>query len=334
MAELIPNTKLAYEQLAWKALLREDLGSHNLKEAKKDLDQIKKIFDDILPHLNSADLPDLLVQDMETVLREFFEFAEEVRTFGDTRRRYDFINRIRNEKYQIIQKTARFKDYINLVGSREDKKLKDAEEQARELLDEIKGRLNDAKKAEELLQSAQAEKKKAEELLQSAQIEKQKQEAEKFVTFFGDEAKKNKLRALINFGAMIGCIVATAVVAYFFYDSISFAKDGQVDYGMLVSNVLLKFFGLSLGAFLIAHFSKGHAAEQHLYNLNTQRQNALNSHRAILDSVMATDSDNEKEVKNLILLELTKAIFDSKDTGYIKSNEKGSLNISLPQIKT
>jgi hypothetical protein len=69
-----------------------------------------------------------------------------------------------------------------------------------------------------------------------------------------------------------------------------------------------------------------------LYNLNTQRQNALNSHKKILDSVQATDSENEKEIRNAILLELTKAIFENKDTGYIKQKEDHSINIS-PGVK-
>jgi len=51
-----------------------------------------------------------------------------------------------------------------------------------------------------------------------------------------------------------------------------------------------------------------------LYNLNIQRQNALNSHKQILDSIIATQSENEKEIRNAILLELTRAIFDTKET--------------------
>lgn len=320
MAELNPDIKKAYEQLAWNALLREDLGNHNLKGAEKDFAQIKKVFDDILFHPNFADLPDNRVQEMENLLQNFFGFAQDVRNFADTAEKENYISKIKNKKSDIIQRTATVRNYMQAIGSHEDETLKNSQEQAKKILSELNVHLNNAKKAEKLLQSAQTE--------------KQKEEGEKFGTFFGDEAKENKRRAHKNFRTMVVCVVVTAILAVVFYfDGTPFSKDGQVDYGMLASNALLKFFVLSLGVFLIAHFSKGHAAERHLYNLNTQRQNALNSHRAILDSVMATDSDNEKEVKNLILLELTKAIFDSKDTGYIKSNEKGSLNIS-PQIKT
>jgi hypothetical protein len=93
-----------------------------------------------------------------------------------------------------------------------------------------------------------------------------------------------------------------------------------------------KFFILSVGFYLANHFARRFYAEKHLYNLNTQRQNALNSHKKILDSVQATDSENEKEIRNAILLELTKAIFENKDTGYIKQKEDHSINIS-PGVK-
>ena len=332
MAELNPDIKQAYEQLAWNALLREDLGNHNLKGAKKDFEQIKKLFDDILFHPNFAELPYNLVQKVQNQLDNFLSFAQEVRDFKNLEERNNFIERAGKWKDGIIRETFDARDHMRTVGSHEDE---DFEKKKEELLDARKVALDNAKKAEDNAKKAEENAKKAEAILQSAQTEKQKEEGEKFGTFFGDEAKENKRRAHKNFRTMIGCIVVTAILAVaFYFDGTSFSKDGQVDYGMLASNALLKFFVLSLGVFLIAHFSKGHAAERHLYNLNRQRQNALNSHRAILDSVMATDSDNEKEVKNLILLELTKAIFDSKDTGYIKGNEKGSLNISLPQIKT
>ena len=79
---------------------------------------------------------------------------------------------------------------------------------------------------------------------------------------------------------------------------------------------------ISLGFYLIAHFSKIHSAEKHLYNINTQKQNALESHQQILQSIAPTESENEKEIRNAILLELTRAIFDPKDTGYSKTNNQ------------
>lgn len=68
-----------------------------------------------------------------------------------------------------------------------------------------------------------------------------------------------------------------------------------------------------------SYFSNTNLTEKHLYNLNIQRQNALNSHKQILDSIIATQSENEKEIRNAILLELTRAIFDIKETWYLKS---------------
>ncbi len=82
---------------------------------------------------------------------------------------------------------------------------------------------------------------------------------------------------------------------------------------------------LSLGGYLIAHFAKVYSAEKHLYNINVQRQNALNSHKQILDSVIATESENEKEIRNAILLELTRSIFQNQETGYLKGNTNSTM---------
>ena len=84
-------------------------------------------------------------------------------------------------------------------------------------------------------------------------------------------------------------------------------------------NIIIKFIILSLWWYLISYFLNTNLTEKHLYNLNIQRQNALNSHKQILDSIIATQSENEKEIRNAILLELTRAIFDTKETWYLKS---------------
>ncbi len=133
-------------------------------------------------------------------------------------------------------------------------------------------------------------------------------------------------------------LAITGIVAVAILYSVNFSLSGN---GILSDifntinsqNILIKFVVISLGVFLIAHFAKVYAAEKHLYNINIQKQNALESHNQILNSVIATESENEKEIRNVILLELTKAMFDAKDTGYLKGHSQNSIpNNSIVEI--
>lgn len=137
---------------------------------------------------------------------------------------------------------------------------------------------------------------------------------------------------------MIGAIVLTFGISIFYLRDISFVTvEGANFWSNLFNtintqNIIIKFVVLSLGGYLISHFSKVYSAEKHLYNLNIQRQNALNSHKQILDSIVSTESENDKEIRNAILLELTRAIFENKDTGYLKGSHNPTSTNQIIEI--
>lgn len=311
-----------YQTIDWNKLLRKDLGEHSLEAAKEDLDKIKKIFDDILNYPNVENLSENFTNIVQNQLQRFVQFAKQiVNDFQDIAQRQVWISNIKNEEYEVFNNLLVIYNYIQTFDPSKDEKLKEQ-----------------VKKSEDRIVKLNEDLSKTENLLQNAQKQATKVEVQSFGNLFGEEAEKNKKSAKNNFWIMIGSIILTATLAIIFLPEIGFTKIKDASFldnllsTITSQNIILRFVIISLGAYLIAHFAKVHAAEQHLYNLNTQRQHALNSHKQILDSVIATESENEKEIRNAILLELTRAIFESKDTGYLKNPQNPSATNQIVEV--
>ncbi len=296
-----------YEDIDWNALLRKDLGSHSLEDAKTNLDRIKQIFDDILGYTNVDDLSSDYLASVEAQLHTWIEFCEEIKNFGDTAKKQFFIDRISQEETNIFIALNYVISYVQTFDPKKDEQLKRSTLEVEKRIKQLDAVLTEAEK-----------------LSQNAKKGAVKREISTYGNYFGNEATKNRKKANHSFIWMIISIILTAVISIFILGAINInISDKRFWFSVFNAinsqNILIKFVVISLCVYVITHFSKVHSAEKHLYNINTQKQNALESHKQILGSVIATESENEKEIRNSILLELTKAIFDAKDTGYLKT---------------
>lgn len=300
-----------YKKIDWNKLLRKDLGEYSLEVAKPNLDRIKSIFDEILNYPNLDQLSDSFKNQIQSQLNDFVQFANQIiNNFQNTSERQTWIDSIKNREFEVYQNLSNVYRYIKDFDPARDERLKDV-----------------IKKSEERIKKLNEDLSKTEALLQQAQKKAVQSEVMEYGNFFGNEALKNERTAKINRWLMFGSVVFTAILSIIFLQNVRFILSEELTFfesilqTVNVQNILIKFVLLSLGGYLIAHFSKVHSTEKNLYNLNIQRQNALNSHKQILDSVVATESENEKEVRNAILLELTKAIFANHETGYLKGSK-------------
>lgn len=316
------DTKNQYDKIDWLKLLRKDLGEYSLEKAKPQFDRIKSIFDDILNYPNIDNLSASFTNQAQSQLQSFVQFSNQIITdFKDTSQRQTWLDNVKNKEYEVFQNLSPIYNYIQAFDPSKDKKLKELVINSEERIKKLN---EDLTKTEKLLSNAQ---KKATE-----------SEILEYGNFFGTEAGVNKKNAKINFWIMIGSIFLTVVLAIIFLQKVDFVTtEGASFWDNLLNtintqNILIKFIILSLGGYLISHFSNVHSAEKHLYNLNIQRQNALNSHKQILDSIVSTESANEKEIRNAILLELTRAIFENKDTGYLKSSQNPASTSKIVEI--
>lgn len=298
-----------YKKIDWNKLLRKDLGEYSFEITKPNFDRIKSVFDEVLNYPNLDQLSNFYKGQIQLQIDSFVNFVNYINSFQNTSERQTWIDKIKDKDFEIYQNLSIVYRYIKDFDPERDEKLKDV-----------------IKKSEERIKKLNEVLSKAEELLQEAQKKTVQSEIIDYGNFFGQEAEKNERVANKNRWFMFGSIAVTALMSIIFLQNInSFSEDLTFFENILrtvnTQNILIKFILLSLGGYLVAHFSKIYYTEKNLYNLNVQRQNALNSHKQILNSVIATESENEKEIRNAILLELTRAIFANHETGYLKGSK-------------
>ena len=304
MNEKLKNSIEAYKKIDWDELLRKDLGDFHLEPAKKALDAIKKLFDKILDSQNLDELPNNYQEIINLQLGDCLGLCRDILSFGDTAETDNWIQTIKHKLVNYIVKLSDINNYIQVVNPAKDENIE-----------------NDLKEIQQTRKKLKEELEKTSKLLDSVQGKAINNEISKYGGYFKEEAEENKKRANKSFRYMMVSIGVTLVFAAFFFWYPNVSSTSSFSY-LFISKTLIKFVVISLGFYLIAHFSKIHSAEKHLYNINTQKQNALESHQQILQSIAPTESENEKEIRNAILLELTRAIFDPKDTGYSKTNNQ------------
>ena len=302
MNEKLKNSIEAYQKIDWDELLRKNLGDFHLEPAKKALDAIKKLFDKILDSQNLDELPNNYQEIINLQLGDCLGLCRDILSFGDTAEIDNWIQTIKHKLVNYIVKLSDINNYIQVVNPAKDENIE-----------------NDLKEIQQTRKKLKEELEKTSKLLDSVQGKAINNEISKYGGYFKEEAEENKKRANKSFRYMMVSIGVTLVFAAFFFWYPNVSSTSSFSY-LFISKTLIKFVVISLGFYLIAHFSKIHSAEKHLYNINTQKQNALESHQQILQSIAPTESENEKEIRNAILLELTRAIFDPKDTGYSKTN--------------
>ena len=228
--------------------------------------------------------------------------CRDILSFRNTADKDVWIQNIKHKLVNYIVKLSDINNYIQVVNPAKDENIE-----------------NDLKEIQQTRKKLKEELEKTSKLLDSVQGKAINNEISKYGGYFKEEAEENKKRANKSFRYMMVSIGVTLVFAAFFFWYPNVSSTSSFSY-LFISKTLIKFVVISLGFYLIAHFSKIHSAEKHLYNINTQKQNALESHQQILQSIAPTESENEKEIRNAILLELTRAIFDPKDC-YSKTNK-------------
>lgn len=299
-----------YKAINWNSLLRKEFWEYSLEEAKPIFDRIKKFFDEILNNPEVENLSQSIHNKISAKISSFVQFCDSrIKTYQNTSEKSQKIEEIRNIEYEIIEELWKYISYFSELDPKKEKEYKKYTEDAKEKIKEVEIRLSEIDKLSE----------------RAKQIA-QKEEIASFWNFFGITAISNETSAKNAQYTMIGLILLTWIFAIIFLWGINFSQQTETSWWKNIfltiheQNIIERIVILSLLWFLISHFSKIYSAEKHLYVLNNQRQNALNSHRQIIDSVQSTNTENDLETKNAILLQMTKAIFDNQDTWYLKDS--------------
>ena len=162
---------------------------------------------------------------------------------------------------------------------------------------------------------------KAKKLLSEQQAASIKGKANIYGKVFQTESKINEREAqkwFRWFFASVVISIVTTIILIYFLDS-SGSVQNIVDF-ILNINTLGKLFIFSMLFFATSLFRTNYISMKHQQSLNVHRHNALSVYSTLVESIQKTRSESEKETLNTLLLELSKAIFDSRDTGYTKTS--------------
>jgi|LakMenE01Jun11ns_1017448.scaffolds.fasta_scaffold9909337_2 hypothetical protein len=306
-----PEIIQQYKTLNWNSLLRKELGdAGRLDEAKISFDRIKEFLDIFVNTEIVTTLSQQAIYEIQGTINDFIVFTQNtILLFSDTSQKEHIIEVIRDKEFTILSNLAKYKIYLNenISEDKEDYTKKLEELKKRE--EEIKERFNIA-----------------EDLLEKSQKQTQTSESAKYGTAFGKQAEKHKEGAQRNFWLMIISCIITVTLAIFLlignqknFNLIENLSNWEKFLRFIVDqNLLLYIIIFSLLSFLISHFSRNYSSEKNLENIYLQKQMALNSHEQILKSVHSTGTENDLETQNALLTYMSKAIFETKETGYLK----------------
>lgn len=148
----------------------------------------------------------------------------------------------------------------------------------------------------------------------------------KYSDIFSKQAKKHRSLAIAWLVATIGsAIVITTYVWITFNQLVSSVKDNgdfSTSFQLFIAKVLL----LSFFSYVFYQIAKNYNANMHLYIVNKHRENSLTTFESF---VKATD---DNRIKDAILLQATRCIFETGDTGYLSSREKSAKGIDMIKI--
>lgn len=323
MDEHLKNLIEGYKQTDWKALLKEDLGKYHLKELQPDLNFIKDFFDFAIQNINflNRNRQNQLCNDF---LMRFQNVKNNIKSHTDTSQNQNIIGQVSNLKDIIINQGHPIFWAI------------DCQKKHGKTLDDPKGDIKKYKSAREEIEAELKKMKQTQShLLQiQSQLSEQtiREEASRYGDFFNKESRKASFWAWI-FGILLTLVsIGVCFLSYNFLKIDPEITVNNIPELILKGNLINNFFIFTMIILFITVLRREYLALRHQRILNKHRSNALYSHKEILSSIEKTASESDKEISNAILLELTKAMFNPQDTGFVKDQKNASSDNRIVEI--
>lgn len=158
--------------------------------------------------------------------------------------------------------------------------------------------------------------KESENIIKSMQTAAKTKGVGKFADIFMDQAKKNKKSAYAWLAVSVVSILSVGLFVSILFNGVS--TTDMLETGNLHS-LLSRVIVLSLLTYLVYNLFRNYNVNMHQHTLNKHRENSLRTFETFVES-----TENEK-MKDAILLQATKTIFEAGDTGYILNKGNKSL---------
>lgn len=253
-------------------------------------------------------------------LKQIEEYRFDNETSNDFSKRNTIIGTINNfiEKCYSTSQSNGFLETVTVVKTFYDNVYEKTKSEIREIKDSY----------EKALTELPEKTKQVEEILEELQKKATEESLEDFAQIFHQESDKYSSNNIFKpktaewwFWFSIGVSGSLIIILAFLFPDIQFHTNSSID----ISKVLLKFTILFILVYLIRFGFKHYSINKHLHAMNRHRANVLNSFKLLISSV----DDSNVDVRNTIVMEVSKAIYESGKTGYIedKSDDGSSPSI-------
>ena len=309
MSEELSHLIQFYKGIEWAQLLRNDLGSYHLKAIKENLDFIKKYFDHIINHDYFKNLPSVKQNILASPLQSFKNTVNTILQHQNTGKNQSVIDEVLQFKVGLfanlegIHQSLTFME--SLHGVTPDLNIKDYKKTASKDLKDLKEMLAKAKNITSQQQSQIIE-----------------EEVSQYGDFFKKESDKNTFWARVYLVSTTVLAIIFVGLAYWTFTIDPTITAQNIPELIIRGNLLNKVFIFSIMLLVLTLLKRQYLALRHQATLNIHRHNSFKSHKEVLSSIESTQNESDKEISNAILLELTKSMFSTQNTGFI--NEESS----------
>ncbi len=265
--------------------------------------------------------PDFLVQlpknkkaIIENLFLQFRHSVEQIQTFDPSQGnpqsiRDGIANQIRNSHKRLFEHVFLHLDVFTLLKKNSESNLDKLTKQAKEVVSEIEDQKKNVEQITNALREASAE-----------------LGVSKFADVFNNQAEQNKATANKWLYVSIVLTVAITLFLWITFDQLNTVLKDDTDFQISLQIFLTKALILSFASIVFYQAVKNYNANMHLHALNKHRRNSLASFQAFVEST------DDVRIRDTVLIQATKAIFEAGETGYISSKNTSSIG-ALETIK-
>lgn len=159
---------------------------------------------------------------------------------------------------------------------------------------------------------------KSQDALKAIQSVAASSPVERYQAIFSEESDKHSKSAKWWMWALMAVILIALAGAFVLFKDFRDEIKNINDSSGAIQLVVAKLVFVSIFFYIFHWISRNYSAQKHLEAINRQRQNSL---RVFKSFVEATD---DEKIKNMILIQASRAIFDHTETGFISSTSDSS----------
>ena len=274
------------------------------------------------PNLRNM-LPQLTAK-VQEIKKEFDFLVKKIPEYKPPEEEYQnpqvFITREIPKLYEILyEHLFQCLDTFILGKKSSASELEELTKQARSKIEESTSQLR------EVVSEMEVRKKELAQITEAAREASAKIGVSKFARVFDDQAKLNKRASHIWLFFSVLATIGLLFLLFWTFDQLTVLGNGTdfyVSLQVFLSRVLI--FSFAVGIFW--QIVKNYHVNMHLYTLNKHRQNSLASFQAFVEST------EDPKIRDAVLIQATKAIFEAGDTGFVSSKKTSSIT-GLETIK-